>query len=132
MKLPIAAMLALGACVSAAADPSRPAVASQPDPMAWAYGNTLETAVLSVGYFAERWIDPDHTWRDRTSSRINTGTWAIEDGQTCFTQTDPVPEEGYRRMCYAPTPHKVGDMWTSTDPVTGNTVTSRVVAGRRP
>lgn len=112
-----------------------PAFAQTPapaDPMAWAYGNTLEISVPTVGYVAKRHVDSDGTWRSKSNyGGPETGKWEVKDGKACFTQTDPVPEEGYRHICNDPVPRAVGDVWFSSDVVTGSLLRMEVIAGRK-
>jgi hypothetical protein len=101
------------------------------DPMAWAYGNTLEISIPTLGYKAKRYVDPDGTWR--MTSNYNGGAmgkWEMKDGKTCFTQTEPTPEEGYRRICNDQVPRAIGDVWFSSDVVTGNMLRMEVIRGR--
>jgi hypothetical protein len=101
------------------------------DPMAWAYGNTLEITIPSVGYKAKRYVEPDGTWRSTSNYTGDaTGKWETKDGKTCFTQTEPTPEEGYRRTCSDQVRRAIGDVWFSSDVVTGNLLRMDVIGGR--
>ena len=102
------------------------------DPMAWAYGNTLEVTIPTVGYKSKRYIEPDRTWRDISNySGEAKGVWEMKDGKSCFIQTDPTPEEGYGRMCYPPLPREPGEVWFSSDAVTGSLLRMEVIKGRQ-
>lgn len=102
-----------------------------PDPMAWAYDNTLEIQIPTVGYKAKRHVERDGTWRSTSNyGPPEKGTWESKDGKTCFTQTEPTPEEGYRRICNEQVPRAVGDVWFSSDAVSGNMLRMEVVKGR--
>jgi len=107
------------------ADP--PAIQS---PMAWAFGNTLKVEVTGQGYTARRHINPDGTWSEENTFGSSEGTWKIVGGKVCYAQTHPAPDPGYERLCYEPTPRKVGDKWSNIDPITFNEVVITVVAGR--
>ena len=129
MKATILVAAALLAA-TAQAQPSKLSLARKADPMRWAFDATMEISILAVGYFVARDVDSDHSWRDRNSAGriVGSGTWAIENGQVCYTQVQPATQAAYQRMCYAPTAHAIGDIWSNTDPVSGNTVTIRIVA----
>jgi hypothetical protein len=102
------------------------------DPMAWAYGNTLEISIPAVGYKAKRYIDPDGTWRSASNYTGDAmGKWETKDGKTCYIQTEPTPEEGYRRTCSDQASRAIGDVWFSSDVVTGNMLRMEIVKGRQ-
>jgi hypothetical protein len=124
--LPTTAVVLALAPASFAQSPAPPA-----DPMAWAYGNTLEISIPTLGYKAKRYVDPDGTWRMTSNyTGVATGKWETKDGKTCFTQTEPTPEEGYRHICNDQVPRAIGDVWFSSDVVTGNLLHWELVKGR--
>jgi hypothetical protein len=94
------------------------------------FGNTITIDIVGA-YHAVRYIDPDHSWRDESNEGELRGTWAVEGANVCFTQTDPTPEPGRERICNPNVPHKLGDSWNNTDPVTGNMVVIGLVGGRK-
>jgi hypothetical protein len=116
----LAGALALTAAPAFAQDPAA-------DPMAGSYGNTI---VMSIPPYwsARQYIEPDHTWRQvDNNGRVVLGTWKLDKGQNCLTETKP---PGPTR-CYRPTQHKVGDLWTNQDADTGATVFLTIEKGRK-
>jgi hypothetical protein len=97
------------------------------DPMAAFYGNTVIISVPAGYYVAQRYIDPDGTWREPAAGVR--GVWKIEAGQICSWQIEPAIVD-VRHYCYPITVHKVGETWTTTDPATGNEVIQKIEAGR--
>jgi hypothetical protein len=84
-----------------------------------------------LGYKAKRYVDPDGTWRMTSNyTGAAAGKWEAKDGKTCFTQSEPMPEEGYRRICNDQVARAIGDVWFSSDVVTGNLLHWEVVKGR--
>jgi hypothetical protein len=99
-----------------------------PDPMAAAFGNTIEILVPPL-WSARQYIDPDHTWRQIASDGAEVrGTWKAENGQGCLTQTQPAGPT----YCHPLQPRKVGDVWTNEDPDTGSTTFISLKGGREP
>ena len=101
-----------------------------PSPMTWAFGNTLKLEVPGQGYTARRVINADGTWSEENTFGSSKGTWKMADGKVCYAQTVPAPDPGYERLCYDPTPRRVGDKWSNIDPITFNEVVITVLAGR--
>lgn len=98
------------------------------DPMAVAYGNTV-TITNAAGEVSTMLIDADNTYTVTTAAgEVHKGTWAIADGQTCFTQTEPAPPAEYKPACSATETRAVGDTWTSGEGDAMVTIT--IVAGR--
>ena len=60
------------------------------------------------------------------------GTWKDKDGQLCYTQTDPAPQQGQpAEFCAAGmNGHKVGDTWTQAGPGGSGGLKGAVVAGQ--
>ena len=98
------------------------------DPMAGSYGNTIVMTIPPY-WSARQYIEPDHSWRQvDNNGRVVLGTWKVEKGQNCLTETKP---RGPTR-CYPLTQHKVGDLWTNQDAESGQTVFLTIEAGRKP
>ncbi|ALL13525.1 hypothetical protein [Caulobacter henricii] len=116
--LMMAAVLALGISGAALADP-----------MASAYGNTV-TITYPNGAVAKMHIDADGTYVTKTPDGASSkGTWKIDGGNTCFSQTEPAPPAGMAANCSPTAEKKVGDSWTAPGP-NGSTITVAIVAGR--
>jgi hypothetical protein len=94
------------------------------------FGNTITIDIPRM-YHAVRFIDPDHSWRQVGDDGELRGTWSVEGGDVCFDQTDPKPGPGMDHNCNPNAPHKIGDTWNNTDPVTGNLVVIGLVEGRK-
>ncbi len=58
------------------------------------------------------------------------GTWKVDNGQLCYSQTDPAPPAGRPNPFCAPgmDGRKVGDTWTQPGP--GGNMNGSVVAGQ--
>jgi len=69
---------------------------------------------------------PDGTWREAGGAK---GLWRIENGQVCNWQIEPAIIDAHH-YCYPITAHKVGESWTTQDPLTGNDVVQTIEAGR--
>jgi len=116
--LMMAAVLALGISGAALADP-----------MASAYGNTVAITYPN-GAVAKMHIDADGTYMTKAPDGATAkGSWKIDGGNTCFTQTDPAPPAGMGANCSPTAEKKVGDSWTAPGP-NGSTLTVSIVAGR--
>jgi hypothetical protein len=116
--LMMAAVLALGISGAALADP-----------MASAYGNTVSITYPN-GAVAKMHIDADGTYMTTAPDGATAkGSWKIEGGNTCFTQTEPAPPASMGANCSPTADKKVGDSWTAPGP-NGSTLTVSIVAGR--
>ncbi len=100
-----------------------PALAA--DPMAAAYGNTV-TIVYGDGTTVKLFIDEGGTYTGDSPMGQSSGTWAINGGETCFTQQSP---EATPPSCSATVSKNVGDTWQGTGQG-GAPVTVSIVAGR--
>ena len=121
-----AALIAGAAAFHAAAAEPKAVEPKVGDPMAVFYGNTLIISVPAGYYMAQRYIDPDGTWREKGGVR---GLWTARDGKVCNWQTEPAIVDVHH-YCYPIEAHKVGETWTTTDPQTGNDVIQKIEAGR--
>ena len=110
------------------AGPFSRAPSPAPDPMAEFYGNTVRISIANVGYYANRYVERDHTYSESGGGGAVKGVWKVEGGKVCFTQTDPSPGE---TVCNAAAHHDVGEVWLNVDPHTGHIVTVELVSGRR-
>ena len=91
------------------------------------FGNTV---VITIGkdYRQIRYVDPDHSYRERGSDGEIKGTWDYDGARVCTLQTEPV--DLVSKYCNMGLGHKVGDTWTVSDPLTANQVTFQLIAGR--
>jgi len=96
------------------------------DPMASAYGNTVVVTYPGDAK-VKLHVNADGTYESIAPDGSKaSGTWAIADGQTCFTQTAPAATPP---SCSPTVDKKVGDSWTATGQG-GATVTVTIIAGR--
>lgn len=99
------------------------------DPMAGVYGNTV-TITYPNGMVAKMFIDAGGSYATTgPDGSTMKGSWKVENGATCFTQTDPAPPAGMPANCSPTVEKKVGDSWTAPGPE-GSTITIAIVAGR--
>lgn len=95
--------------------------------MTAAYGNTILSTYPDGGW-VKHWFDPDNSYAARFSDgRRLTARWRIEGRNVCLTNIRPnmfVP-----RFCSRMVEARVGDTWTSRDPL-GRRVSNTLVAGR--
>lgn len=102
--------------------------AAHADPMASAYGNTV-SITYPDGTIVELFIEPDGTYKATSPQQGQVGgTWAIADGQTCFTQLDPVPAPGMSPNCGPTVDKNVGDTWDGVG-IGGAPVKLTIIAG---
>ena len=104
--------------------------ASQADPFASVYGNTV-TQVMADGTKIVLFINADKTWEQHIASAVMKGTYDWKDDtHACFTHDDPAPKDPAKATnCYEVKDHKVGDTWTEATP-DGKTVSFALTAGR--
>jgi hypothetical protein len=76
-------------------------------------------------------LHADGTYQTTLGGQAMKGTWKDKDGQLCYTQTDPAPQEGQPAEFCAQgmNGRKVGDAWTQPGPG-GATMKGQVVAGQ--
>lgn len=119
MRIAILAAVAVMAAASAAAA----------DPMASAYNNTV-TITYPNGAMTKMHIDADGSYVAKAPDGSTAkGSWKIENGSTCFTQTEPAPPAGTPANCSPTVERKVGETWTAPGP-NGSTLNVSIVAGR--
>ena len=116
----ILAKAAIAAAIFMAAGPALAA-----DPMAAAYGNTVNI-VYGDGTTVKLFIDEGGSYTGESPAGQSSGTWSISGGQTCFTQTAPEPTPP---SCGPTVSKNVGDSWQSTGQG-GAPVTVTIQAGR--
>lgn len=92
-------------------------------------GNTV---VLSMGNGGEIKVQlhSDGSYQTTTPQGVVKGTWKFDNGQLCYTQTDPAPPAGRPNPFCAPgmDGKKVGDTWTQQGQ--GGEMKGSVVAGQ--
>lgn len=99
--------------------------AVQAAPMDTAYGNTV-VVTYPGGVVSKLYVEADGTYTATSPMGAVKGTWAIADGQTCFTQTEPA---GVPASCGPTVDKQIGDTWDGVG-VGGAPVTLTLVAGR--
>lgn len=126
----IVAAALLGSAVLAAG-PAAQAQAADAALMADFFKGVLEIDVPAGGpWSAKSYLSPDHTFRMVGSDGEVRGTWAVKDGKLCTTSDgDPGPDK-IKTYCNVGPGKKLGESWKDADPVTGNLVLFRLVAGR--
>jgi hypothetical protein len=81
------------------------------------FGAVLVITVPGQDWSAKRMLKADHTFRESGDDGDVGGTWEVKDGKLCTHKTDQLPV-----YCNLGPGHKVGDVWSDADPVTGNKV----------
>ena len=109
----LAAMIVLASTVPARAQ----APAPRDEGVSAFFGAVLEITVPGQDWSAKRRLKPDHTFRESGDDGDVTGTWEVKDGKLCTHKTGQLPV-----YCNLGPGHKVGDVWSDADPVTGNKV----------
>jgi hypothetical protein len=114
-----------------AAPPVRAAPAADDALMADFFKGTLEIDVPAGGpWSAKSYLSPDHTFRMVGTDGEVRGTWAVKEGKLCTTSDrDPGPDQ-LKTYCNVGVGKHLGESWKDNDPVTGNLVLFRLVAGR--
>lgn len=115
--------LALAAALLLPAEP--PAERSE---MRGFFGATLSITILGQ-WTAERYFEPDHTYRQTGGDGAVHGVGAIRDGRICTTQDNP-PSGRLATYCNTGPGHAPGDSWKDVDPQTGATLLMTLTAGR--
>ena len=90
---------------------------------------TLEIDVIASGWSEKAYLAPDHTFHAVSSDGQVHGTWEVRDGKLCTT-APPAASDRLQTYCNVGVGKRIGDAWRDTDPVTGNAVFFRLVAGR--
>ncbi|HLF24283.1 MAG TPA: hypothetical protein VI565_10215 [Burkholderiales bacterium] len=104
---------------------------AQDDPMTPRYGNTV-VVKSAAGEELKLFYNADHTMSaTNAKGESMKGTWELNDGNICVTQTEPAPKPEDTMpatQCNPFQPHNVGDTWTLGEGE--NTVTATIVQGR--
>lgn len=111
------------ALVAAMLVAATPALAG--DPMAGAYGNTVQI-VYGDGTTVKLYVDEGGSYTGEGPAGPTAGTWTISGGQTCFTQSSP---EATAPSCSATVSKQVGDTWQAAGQG-GAMATISIIAGR--
>ncbi|HUD52622.1 hypothetical protein, partial [Parvibaculum sp.] len=81
------------------------------DPLASYYGNTVVLSNPKTGD-VQAFVNQDGTYSTKLADgNTVSGTWAVNGGETCYTQTTPPPAAGAKPFCAANEDRKVGDSW---------------------
>lgn len=100
------------------------------DPMANRYGNTVVAKGADGKELGRTYYNADGTMTRKTSDgKESKGTWKLDGGKICITQTEPAPPAGTAPTCLPFAPHKVGDSWDVTLP-DGTKLTATLQQGR--
>jgi hypothetical protein len=82
------------------------------DPLESRYGNTTK-ATNAKGEVTKLWYNADGTFTGDANGTAIKGTWKVEEGKVCLTQTEPAPEAGApTNQCNELQQHAVGDKWS--------------------
>ncbi len=122
MKRILAGMVAaaLGVSLAFAAD----------DPMASRYGNTVVAKSADGKEIGRTYYDADGSYKRKTAAGESKGTWKMDGGKICLTQTEPAPPANQGTVCLPfPGPKNVGDSWEVTLP-DGTKATATLQKGR--
>ena len=116
-----AALLAFSASFAIAAD----------DPMASRYGNTVVAKTADGKEAGRSYYNADGSMTRKTADgKESKGTWKLDGGKICITQTDPAPAANMAGpVCLPFAPHKVGDTWDVALP-DGTKLTATLQQGR--
>jgi hypothetical protein len=120
------------ASVAVAALSASFAFAAVEDPMASRYGNTVVAKGTDGKEVGRTYYNADNTYSRKTpDGKESKGTWKIEGGKLCLTQTDPTPAkpEAATQCFPAPGAQKVGDSWDVQMP-DGTKLTATLQKGR--
>jgi len=102
------------------------ALASEPSPLASAFGNTV-VSTYPDGRTALVWLKKDGTYTGKGRRRTpSSGTWSLRGGKVCLKQSRPVPAP----FSYC-TELPASESWKARA-VTGEHVTMKVVKGVAP
>lgn len=101
------------------------------DPMASRYGNTIVAKGADGKEVGRTYYNADGTMSRKTADgKESKGTWKMDGGKICITQTDPAPAAGMGPICLPfPGAKKVGDSWDVTLP-DGTKLTATLQQGR--
>lgn len=122
MKRILAGMVAaaLGVSLALAAD----------DPMASRYGNTVVAKSADGKEIGRTYYDADGKYTRKTPAGESKGTWKMDGGKICLTQTEPAPPATQGTVCLPfPGAKKIGDSWEVTLP-DGTKATATLQKGR--
>jgi hypothetical protein len=95
------------------------------------FTGTLEIANPNGQWSAQRWLAPDHSYREVGSDGEVHGTWKIDDGKICTTADHKLGLDRADTYCNVGVGKKAGEAWKDEDPVTGNPVLFKLTPGRR-
>jgi hypothetical protein len=100
------------------------------DPMASRYGNTVVAKGADGKEIGRTYYNADGTYERSTPAGKSKGTWKMDGGKLCLTQTEPAPPAAQGTVCLPfPGPKKVGDSWEVTLP-DGAKATATLQQGR--
>jgi hypothetical protein len=108
------------------------AFAAAEDPMASRFGNTVVAKGADGKEIGRTYYNADNTYSRKTADgKESKGTWKMEGGKLCLTQTEPAPEkpEMAKQCLPAPEAKKIGDSWEVTL-ADGTKVTATLQKGR--
>lgn len=92
-------------------------------------GNTVVLTMGNGGQIKVQ-LHADGSYQTTTPQGTVKGAWKFDNGQLCYTQTDPAPPAGRTNPFCAPgmDGKKVGDTWSQQGP--GGSMQGAVVAGQ--
>ena len=101
------------------------------DPMASRYGNTVVAKGADGKEIGRTYYNADGSYTRKTADgKESKGTWKMDGGKVCLTQTDPAPPAGTAAVCLPfPGAKNVGDSWDVALP-DGTKVTATLQKGR--
>jgi hypothetical protein len=98
--------------LSAVASVALTGVAFAGDPMEARIGNTIKST-NAKGEVSKLWYAADGTFTGENMQGEIKGTWKLEEGKICLTQTEPAPEAGApTNQCNELKEVAVGDKWS--------------------
>jgi hypothetical protein len=126
----LAGLIGAGLVAGAAPHAVHAAQSDEAAQMAAFFKSTLEIRTAAGDWSAERYMEADHTYRERGSDGELRGAWRIENGKICTTPGKPLGDDRAATYCNIGLGKKVGDAWNDQDPVTGATVMFKLKPGR--
>ncbi len=100
------------------------------DPMASRYGNTVVAKGADGKEIGRTYYNADGSYTRKQGAAESKGTWKMDGGKICLTQTEPAPPAAQGTVCLPfPGAKKVGDSWEVTLP-DGTKATATLQQGR--
>jgi hypothetical protein len=100
------------------------------DPMATRYGNTVVAKTADGKELGRTYYNADGSYTRKTPAGESKGTWKMDSGKLCLTQTEPAPPANQGTVCLPfPGSKNVGESWEVTLP-DGTKATASLQQGR--